>query len=82
MVCRRVVVVVVQVINDMKKGKAPGPSHALLELISASGEVENQVVFEVCQVVQDGLGMLAECDICIMFPMFKGNGDIRNCSYH
>ena len=35
---------------------------------------------EICQKVQDRFGMLAECALSIMLPIFKGKGDIRNCS--
>ena len=35
---------------------------------------------EMCQKVLDGFGMSAEWTLSIGFPIFKGNGDIRNCS--
>ena len=35
---------------------------------------------EICQKVLDGFGMLEEWVLCIVVPIFKGNGDIRNCS--
>ena len=40
---------VVQVLNEMKTGSAPGPSSVSLELIAAHGEVGIQVMVEVCQ---------------------------------
>ena len=35
-----------------------------------------------CQRIQDGFGMPAEWALRIMVPIFKGKGDIRNCSWH
>ena len=35
---------------------------------------------EICLKVQDGFGMPAEWTISIVVPIFKGKGDIRNCS--
>ena len=61
----------------MKTGKAPGPS---LDLNAARGEVGIQVMAEICQKVLDGFGMSAEWALCIIVPIFKGNGDIWNCS--
>ena len=35
---------------------------------------------EICQKVLDGFGMPAEWALSIVVPIFKGKGDIRNCS--
>ena len=40
---------VLQALNEMYTGKAPGPSEASLELIAASGGVRLQVITEICQ---------------------------------
>ena len=48
-VCREEVL---QALNEMKTGKAPGPSEVSLELIAASGGVESQVMAEISQSVQ------------------------------
>ena len=45
---------VLQALNEVKTGKAPGPSEVLLELIAASGGVGIQVMSEICQKVLDG----------------------------
>ena len=37
---------------------------------------------EICQKVLEGFGMSAEWALSIMVPIFKGKGDIRNCSYY
>ena len=50
-----------------------------LEFISASGEVEIQVMAELCQRLSDGLGMPAECILSIVVQNFMRKGDIRNC---
>ena len=38
-----------QALNEMKTGKAPGPSEVLLELIAASMGVGIQAMAEICQ---------------------------------
>ena len=48
---------VLQTLNEIKTGKAPGPSEVSLELIAASGNVGIQVMAEICQKVLDGFGM-------------------------
>ena len=40
---------VLQALNEVKTGKAPGPSEVSLELIGASGGVGIQVMAEICQ---------------------------------
>ena len=40
---------VLQALNDMKTGKAPGPSEVSLRLIAVSRGVEIQVMAEICQ---------------------------------
>ena len=64
----------------MKTGKAPGLSEVSLELIAASGGVRFHVMAEICLKVLDGLGVPAKCALHIVVPIFKGKGDIRNCS--
>ena len=41
--------------------------------------VRNQVMAEICQKVLDGFGMPVEWAVSIVFPIFKGKCDIRNC---
>ena len=71
---------VLQASNEMKTGKAPGPSVVSLELIAASGGVGIQVMAETCQKVIDGFGMPTECVLSIVVPIFKGKDYIKNCS--
>ena len=66
----------------MKTGKNPEPSEVSLELIAASGGVGIQVMAEICQKVLDGFEMPAEGALSIVVPIFKGKGDVRNCSCH
>ena len=49
-----------QALNEMKTGAAPGPSEVSLELIAANGGVGIQVVAKICQKVIDGFGMPVE----------------------
>ena len=51
---------VLQALNEVKTGKAPGPIEVSLELIDASGGVGIQVMAEICQKVLDGFRMPAE----------------------
>ena len=39
-----------------------------------------QVMAEICQNIPDGFGIPAEWALSIVAPIFKGKGDIRNCS--
>ena len=71
---------VLQALNEMKSGKSPGPSEVSLELIAVSGVVGIQVMAEICQKVLNGSEMPAEWALCMVVPIFKGKGDIRNCS--
>ena len=71
-----------QASNEMKTGKASGPSEISLELIAASGKVGIQVTAEICQRVLDGFGMPIEWAQSIVVPTFKEKGNIRNCSCH
>ena len=71
---------VLQVLNEMKTGKAYGPSEVSLELITASGGVGIQVMAEICQRVLDGFGMPVEWALSIVVSIFMGKGDIRKCS--
>ena len=71
---------VLQVLNEMKTGKVPGTLEVSLVLIAASGGVGIKVMAEICQKVLDGFGMTVECALGIVVPIFKGKGNIRNCS--
>ena len=72
---------VLQALNEMKAGKAPGPSVVSLELIAASGGVGIQMMnIYICQKVLDGFGMPVERPLCIVVSIFKGKCDIWNCS--
>ena len=66
----------------MKTGKKTGTSDVSLELIADSAEVRIQVIIELSQGVLDELGMPAEWTISIVFPIFNGKGDIRECSFY
>ena len=69
-----------QSLIEIQTEKAPGPSEVSLRLIAASVVVGIQVMAEICQKVLDGFGIPAEWALRIVVPIFKGNGDTRNCS--
>ena len=76
-VCREEVL---QALDEIKTAKSPAPSEVSLELVAASGGVGIQVMAEICLKVLHGFGMPAEWALCIVVPIFKGKGDISNCS--
>ena len=51
-----------------------------IDPIATSGNVGTLVMVELCRIVLDGLGMSAERTLSLVVPIFKGEGDIRNCS--
>ena len=63
-VCREEVL---QALNKVKTGIAPGSSEVPLELIAASMGVGIQVMIEICQRVLDGFGMPVEWVLSIVF---------------
>ena len=67
-------------IKVMKPGKAAGPSEVCAEILSASGEVGVNVMVELCQHVFDEKGMTDEWQTSVLVPVFKENGDVRNCN--
>ena len=71
---------VLQELNDVKTGKAPGPLEVSLELIAASGGVGIQVMTEISMRVIGGFVMPVEWALSKMIPIFKGKGNVRNCS--
>ena len=70
---------VLQALNEMKTGNAPGPPGVSLELIAANGGIGIHVMAEICQTVLDGFRLPAELAMGIVVPIFKGKGDVRNC---
>ena len=71
---------VVQLSNEMKTEKAPGPSEVSFQLVAASTGVGIQVMAVLCQRILDGLGMPAEWFLIIVVPIYKVKGDIMKCS--
>ena len=71
---------VLQALNEMKTGKAPGPSEVSQELIAASRGVGILLMAEICPRIQYGFGIPAELALRIVVPIFTVKGYIRNCS--
>jgi len=63
----------------MKAGKAAGPLEVSVEMIALSGEIEIDVMVELCQSVLDGRGMPDEWVLSVVVPIFKGKGDAMSC---
>ena len=70
---------VLQALNEIKTGKALGPSDVLFELIAASVTVGIQVRVESCQSPR-WIRMPVELVLSIVVPIFKGKVNISNCS--
>ena len=66
--------------KKMKLGKASGLSEVSMEMINASGKVGINVMMKLCQRVLDGKGMLKDWKTSVMVPIYKGKGDVMNCS--
>ena len=66
-------------IKVMKPGKAAGPSEVCAEMISASG-VGVRVMVKLCQRVLNGKEIPDEWQTSVLIPIFKGKGDLRNCT--
>ena len=71
---------VLRALNEIKTGKAPGPSEVSLELIAASGAEGIQVMAEICHEILGGFGRPAEWDLSIVVKNYKGKGHIRGWS--
>ena len=61
-----------QALNEMKTGKAPGPSEISQELMAASGGVGIQIMAERCQKVLYGFGKPEEWAISTVVSIIKG----------
>ena len=61
----------VKALGKMKAGKAAEPSEVIVEIIAASGEIEIDVMVELCQKVLDGRGMPDEKALSVVVPIFK-----------
>ena len=70
---------VVKALEEMKVGKAAGPSEVCLEMLIASGDLGIKVMVELCQRVLDGNGMPPEWATSVVVPIFKGKGDAMSC---
>ena len=68
--------VIVKAMQEIKLGKATGPSQVSVEMIAASGEIGVTVIMEPCQRVLDGRGMPDEWKTSVIF---KRKGDTMSC---
>ena len=73
---------VLQALNEMKTGKAPGLSEVSLVLTAANKGTGIQVMAEICLRVLDGFGMPYESTLNIPVPFFLRIGAIwKSCCY-
>ena len=70
---------VMEAMNRMKMGKAPGPSEVNMDMIMTSGKFGVGVSKKLCQRVLDGKGMPEEWKTSVVVPIFKGKGDVMDC---
>jgi hypothetical protein len=69
----------IEVISNMKNGKAPGIDNITMELIKNGGPELLQRIFDLLLQIVDQESMPEEWEIGIIFPIFK-KGDRRECS--
>ena len=72
-----------EITSAMKKtklGKASGLLEVNMEMINASEKVEIDVMIKLCQRVLVKKGMLKNWKTSVMMPIYKGKGDMMNCS--
>ena len=70
---------IVEAMQNVKSGKATGPSEVSVEMIVASGEIGVNVVMELYQRTLDGRGMPDEWKTSVIVPIFKGKEDVMSC---
>ena len=70
---------VMKAMNNMKLGKAAGPSEVNMDMIIACGTFGVGVMKKLCQRVLDGEGMPEEWKTSAVVPIFKGKGDVMDC---
>ena len=70
---------IVEAMQNMKSGKATGPSEVSVEMVVASGKIGVKVMIKLCQHVLDGRGMPDEWKTSVIEPIFKGKGDVMSC---
>ena len=69
--------------KKMKLGKTSGLDEEVsMEMINASGKVGIGVMMKLCQRVLDGKGMPEDWKTGVMVPIYKGKGDVTNCSVY
>ena len=67
-------------IKKMKLGKASGLSEVSMKMINASGKVGIDVMIKLCQRVLDGKEMPEDWKTSVIVPIYKGKGNVANCS--
>ena len=70
---------IVEAMQNMKSGKATGPSEVSVEMIVASGKIGVKVIMKLCQHVFNGRGMADEWKASVIVPIFKGKGNVMSC---
>ena len=66
--------------KKMKLGKASALSEVSIEIINANGKVGIDVMMKLCQRVLDGKRMVEEWKTSVIVLIYKGKGDVTNCS--
>ena len=71
-----------KITSAMKKMKLEEASELLeesMEVINASGKVGIDVMRKLCKRVLDGKGMQEDSKTCVMVPIYKGKGNVKDC---
>ena len=69
---------VMKAMNEMKVGKAAGPSEVNMNMIMASGKF-SVIIKKVCQRILDGEDWPEEWKTSVVVPIFIENGDVMDC---
>ena len=67
------------VLKKMKRHKAPGLSGLIAEMIQATGDIEIQWIFDLCNgIVKEGC-IPEDWKSSVVLPIYKGKGDPMQC---
>ena len=70
---------IIEASKYLKIGKALGSTKVYAQKILASGDVGIKVLMELCHRILDGKRMPEDWATSVAIPIFKRNGDIKNC---
>ena len=73
---------IMEAFKYLRIGRAPGSTEVYAKIILASGVVGIRVLMELCHRILDVKGMPEDWATSVAIRIFKGKGDIMNCSMY